>query len=125
MRKLIIAVLALSLGGCAQQILQAAQQDCAAYGHPVGTPAYAQCVQSEVARRQAAVQRAFQQQPYQNTYQPIPTRQNAPAQSTGLMCFSKGETQSGMNKICYYDCAGSAAAMTVSAVTLCPLSIQR
>ena len=40
-----------------------------------------------------------------------------------LMCFSSGERVSGMNKICYYDCAGSTAAITVSSVSLCPLSI--
>lgn len=40
-------------------------------------------------------------------------------------CFSKGEQTSGMNKICYYDCLGSAAAITISAVALCPLTIQQ
>ena len=40
-------------------------------------------------------------------------------------CFSTGEQQSGMTKICYYDCLGSPAAITVNAVSLCPLSIDR
>ena len=30
-----------------------------------------------------------------------------------------------MNKICYYDCLGSAAAITIGAVQLCPLTIQQ
>ena len=38
-------------------------------------------------------------------------------------CFFKGERTSGMNKICYYDCMGSEAAITISSVSLCPLSI--
>ena len=42
-----------------------------------------------------------------------------------VMCFSQGEQISGMNKICYYDCLGSAAAITISSVQLCPLSINR
>ncbi|MGO4438561.1 hypothetical protein [Rhizobium sp. RAF56] len=40
-----------------------------------------------------------------------------------VMCFKTGERTSGMNKICYYDCLGSAAAITIGAVELCPLSI--
>jgi hypothetical protein len=42
-----------------------------------------------------------------------------------LMCFKTGEQVSGMNKICFYNCAGSDAAITVSAAQLCPLSINR
>ena len=38
-------------------------------------------------------------------------------------CFYKGERTSGMNKICYYDCLGSEAAITISSVSLCPMSI--
>lgn len=42
-----------------------------------------------------------------------------------IMCFKTGEQISGMNKICYYDCAGSAAAITVGVAQLCPLTIDR
>ncbi len=42
-----------------------------------------------------------------------------------VICFLKGEQISGMNKICYYDCLGSIAAITIGAVQLCPLSIDR
>ena len=42
-----------------------------------------------------------------------------------VTCFKTGEETSGMNKICYYDCMGSSAAITVSAVSLCPLSINQ
>ena len=40
-------------------------------------------------------------------------------------CFKTGEETSGTNKICYYDCLGSAAAITISSVSLCPLTINR
>lgn len=40
-------------------------------------------------------------------------------------CFSKGEKTDGMNKICFYSCPSGEAAITVSAVSLCPLSIQK
>jgi hypothetical protein len=47
------------------------------------------------------------------------------AQANALMCFKSGEQVSGMNKICYYDCTGSEAAITVKAYQLCPLNIKR
>lgn len=43
--------------------------------------------------------------------------------NVAAMCFGKGEQQSGMNKICYYDCLGSLTAITISATSLCPLTI--
>ena len=42
-----------------------------------------------------------------------------------VICFKTGERISGMNKICYYNCLGSEAAITISSVELCPLSIDR
>jgi hypothetical protein len=48
-----------------------------------------------------------------------------PAVRQGATCFKKGEVTSGMNKICYYDCLGSEAAITISSVSLCPLNIRR
>ena len=53
------------------------------------------------------------------------TRTSPQHQRYAMLCFSKGEQISGMNKICYYDCLGSAAAITVSSVQLCPLTIER
>lgn len=32
-----------------------------------------------------------------------------------VLCFKTGEQTSGMNKICYYNCLGSAAAITIPA----------
>lgn len=37
--------------------------------------------------------------------------------------FFKGEKVSGMNKICFYDHLGSEVAITISATSLCPLTI--
>lgn len=45
--------------------------------------------------------------------------------SVPTTCFARGEQTSGMNKICYYDCLGSARAVTQSAISLCPLTIQQ
>lgn len=42
-----------------------------------------------------------------------------------VLCFKTGERVDGMNKICFYDCLGSAAAITIGATQLCPLSINR
>ena len=53
----------------------------------------------------------------------VPTVKQEPRTKTAMLCFLKGEQSSGLNKICFYDCAGSAAAITVSASSLCPISI--
>lgn len=47
------------------------------------------------------------------------------ASSAKTACFKTSEYTSGMNKVCNYDCLGSAAAITVGAVELCPISIDR
>lgn len=38
-------------------------------------------------------------------------------------CFYEREEDSGMYKICYYDCLGSTVAITVKVTKLCPLTI--
>jgi hypothetical protein len=48
-----------------------------------------------------------------------------PVVRQGALCFKKGEVISGMNKICYYDCLGSEAAITIRAIDLCPLNIRQ
>lgn len=42
-----------------------------------------------------------------------------------LTCFKSGEETDGLNKICYYNCAGSRAAITVKSYQICPLTINR
>ncbi len=48
---------------------------------------------------------------------------SALSSTSNLLCFKTGEQVSGMNKICYYNCGGSPAAITVKAFKLCPPSI--
>jgi len=38
-------------------------------------------------------------------------------------CFFSHEQTDGMNKICYYKCVSGMRAITISAVSLCPLSL--
>jgi len=51
-----------------------------------------------------------------------PSYQSPPKNSGGSTCFFKRDVDSGMNKICYYDCLGSAHAMTISIARICPLT---
>jgi hypothetical protein len=42
-----------------------------------------------------------------------------------ITCFKSGEQTSGSNKICYYNCMGSQAAITIPFTSLCPLTIDQ
>jgi hypothetical protein len=53
---------------------------------------------------------------------PTPSYQ-APSMGTQGMAFKTGEQTTGMTKQCYYNHLGSTITRTVSAVSLCPLSI--
>ena len=46
------------------------------------------------------------------------------AQAT-IACFYRREKISGFNKICFYDCLGSLAAVTFPSFALCPLLLDR
>lgn len=46
-------------------------------------------------------------------------------QLAAVVCFYESEQTSGLNKICYYDCLGSRAAITISATQICPLTIRQ
>jgi len=54
-----------------------------------------------------------------------PAKPNGMQIAQNMTCFYTGEETSGFNRICYYDCLGSAAAITISSVEICPLTIQR
>lgn len=62
--------------------------------------------------------------PYVSVFEKLDTGKKESIQVAAL-CFKTGESTSGMNKICYYDCLGSQAAITISSVQLCPLNINR
>jgi hypothetical protein len=56
---------------------------------------------------------------------PAPQQLTTPKQRYAeLVCFKTSEKISGLNKICFYNCVGSEAAITVSSAELCPLSIK-
>lgn len=56
--------------------------------------------------------------------QPVMSTPPAPAPTPiGVTCFGRGNVASGMNKICYYDCRGSPAAITIGSAEICPLTI--
>lgn len=59
------------------------------------------------------------------TADPVPGRGVNDFRRVAVVCFLKHDYVSGMNKICVYDCLGSDAAITIGAVQLCPLTINR
>jgi hypothetical protein len=103
---------ALLLGGCAQQLLTAAQHDCSAFGYSPGTESYAGCVQARFGTRQAMMQHAFQS-----------AGQSMAAPSSGGTAFLRSDYVSGTSRICTYDRMGSPYVMTVSAAQICPVSV--
>ena len=64
----------------------------------------------------------IKQLPFESSIQ---AKNKGALQVASVVCYLKGERSSGMNKICYYDCMGSDAAITISSVALCPLSINQ
>ncbi len=52
-------------------------------------------------------------------------RRSLPGRQLASICFQSGEQESGMNKICYYDCISGTVAITIGAFELCPLTIDR
>lgn len=51
-----------------------------------------------------------------------PAAQSVSGNRSGMTCLKTGEVTSGFNKMCTYNCGGSAAATTVAATSLCPLT---
>jgi len=116
MKKIMFAAIAL-LGGCAS-----VQEHCG--GFTPGTPLYENCaaeVSAYNSQRMMAIGAALKQtgdsmNSQQQYYTPTPR--------TGTSgCYLKGEQISGFNKICVYDCMGSANATTIPSTSLCPISM--
>jgi hypothetical protein len=57
-----------------------------------------------------------------NVDNPAPSANDTYERRGGQTGFLRSERTSGMNKICYYDVLGSTRALTISAVSLCPLN---
>lgn len=129
-----LIVAAALLGSCATVDMKPVDaEQCAAWGAPAGHSDHAYCM-ATLANKRAVDRAAFSarmmaagqaMQAAGGGYQvPVQSRpMSAPPIRT--VCFSRGERTSGMNKICMYDCLGSAHAVTQSAVSLCPLTIQQ
>lgn len=133
----VFAALALvTLASCATVDFEAADDAaCMSPQSPAGSLAYVQCREALAAdraeRTRAANARFFAVMQGLSTMggasapnQPMhsPAQSPAPVRTT---CFARGESVSGFNKICYYDCLGSAYAVTQSSVSLCPITVQR
>lgn len=133
-----IAIAALALAGCAAdpfvdpvqfEILD--QEQCVSWGAAIGTQAHAQCRTAMMEQRTALIERqAASRAATAARFSAAGAAMTGsrPAQSPTPItttCFARGESTSGMNKICYYDCLGSRAAVTQSSVSLCPITIQQ
>lgn len=55
----------------------------------------------------------------------IDKKQNDTNPRIAVLCLLTGEQVSGLNKICFYNCAGSGAAITIKSYQLCPQTINR
>lgn len=129
--------LAVMLLGCASTEELAAKDDalCASIGMAADHPRYGDCRleaarirQNEEALRLQRIGMALSnagQSMGSSQRTPLIPLRNRSAEPVTTACMKTGETASGMNKICYYSCAGSQAATTVSAVSLCPLTLRR
>jgi hypothetical protein len=48
-----------------------------------------------------------------------------PGPALSTVCFLSHEYESGMNKICVYDCVEGQAAITIKSYRVCPITIDR
>ncbi len=137
MKRLLVAA-AILLGSCATADPdQFANQDdatCMSWGLFVGSPDYARCrtALTEQRNQQMAAQNKATSEriaAFGRAMQGVGSAAPAmtpvqPARAT-TVCFGKGERISGFNKICFYDCLGSAHAETYRSTDLCPLTVNR
>lgn len=126
-RVALVALLLLGapLIGCATAEETASQDDakCASYGASSGSPGYASCrVTLDQGRRQARLQ-ALQSLGDSLRDTPPPPASGLQSTAAGGSCFKAGEQVGGLNKICTYNCVGSARAITIGAAQLCPLML--
>lgn len=113
----------LAVTGCAQQLMNSAQNQCAAFGLIPGTMQYSQCVE-----RQFVENRRSMQQGFANASRSMATTEISPAQAR----LGGGSTMtghlvrnyvSGMNRVCIYNQGGSEAAITIGAAEMCPITM--
>lgn len=137
MRRLILTLVAVSaLAGCAstEQIALEDDATCTGWGAAAGSSDYAAC-RTALTQKRAADAALFSERLAAagramsaaggSPQVAAPVMSFAAPTAPTITCFSRGERQSGMNKICFYDCLGSGHAVTQSAVSLCPLTVSR
>jgi hypothetical protein len=114
-KRAIILALAIPLSGCVAQILEGAQNECAAFGFQPGSDAYADCVQRQYGARQANIQRTLS-----NVGQQMAT---PPSSGNGFTGYLKSSYVSGTSRVCSYDKGGSPYVMTIGVASMCPISV--
>jgi hypothetical protein len=130
-----MAAMLLLVGSCATSDKADERDDitCKGYGAQVGTKEYVEC-RTALAHQRAAEAQARAAH-FRQAMRAIGSDLQGPPQGpeaetriggggVSTTCHRRGEARSGMNKICYYDCLGSAAATTVGSAELCPLTIE-
>jgi hypothetical protein len=141
MRAILVSVAVVSLVGCAATPSDYAQTDemklCMDYmtfpSYNIHQPA------REIAIRQrgidcsrysgAANARIRANQNFENLLRGLANQPGYPASgrvpSPGVACVFTRDVVSGVNRLCYYNCAGSGHAVTVGAAQVCPIQTFR
>ena len=117
--KLAALAAATLLGGCAQQIFNAAQKDCAAFGFRPGSTEFAQCTQDRYGARQAQIQNSAARLQSAG----VAMNGTSAPQSGQPVAFLTGQFVEGQSRVCTYNRMGSPFAMTVGAADVCPISV--
>ncbi len=136
MKRIAVAIGLLLLAGCASAEQLAVQDDatCQSWGAATGTADYAAC-RTALTQKRSADAELFSQRlsaagrAMSAASSGIASPDQSPAFSSAptirATCFARGERTSGFNKLCAYDCLGSAHVITVNAASLCPLTVQQ
>lgn len=115
------AVMAAPLASCvtSEELAARDYEACVEYGFTPGTDAFANC------RLELDQQRMNRAQTGNTYFVGGTTPATNSSTRGGITCFKRGESSSGLTRICSYTCLGSPAAITVDRTELCPLTITR
>lgn len=107
----IILASTVALTGCAAQIRQAAEADCASYGITPQSLSYSDCIERRVARREDRIMQAA-----------MPRGGGSMGQSSGATAYLRSQYVQGTSRVCTYDRMGSPYVVTVGSAELCPIT---
>ena len=108
--------------GCAQQMFNAAQQSCAAYGFTPGTTEYANCVQTDYYNRQALLQGISNSLSAAGAaMRDRPEPATSYRHNTGPAANLVSQSVQGGSRLCVYNRMGSPYVITLSSVDICPI----